>query len=153
MFKAYTKVDKETANSYITVDEFIEFQTIDFTLTTLIMPNNEQEILLMNATHIIDSYYKYVGSKFDSVQNLEFPRDFEVEAINKDIKRATAQIAYDLYINKEDYLSGGTVKREKFEGMEVEYFNNSSTDEIKGYTYKLIKKYVDYGQILETWRS
>lgn len=106
-------------NSYVTV---LELQA--YALERGIVIAGNCDILLTRAMDCIE-LRKYRGSKTDSLQPLEFPRDGETEVPAK-IK--TAQIVAALLADSGvDFFEVGSqdVKREKVGVLEVEYQDNT----------------------------
>jgi hypothetical protein len=163
-FIPYTPAEKETANSYITVQELDDFATIDYSIEKTVIDNMNEEqkqIALINATKIIDTYWQYRGSKYDSKQNLEFPRDFEEEQINYNVKQATAQIAYQLQVNKDVFYSQSSteqeVKKKKVDTLEVEYYESGKAsnfnNKISLFTVNLLERYFLGGNVVSLSRG
>lgn len=144
----YTPETYLTATSYLSPSEyviyaqknvFIEHTDVELEDTLYL------EDLLVNATFILENLITYNGSKLDYNQNLQFPRNYEIERlINKKIKMATAYIASKIkaglansfFVSNEDSY----VKKQKIDVLEVEYAKSQSKSDILFNTHPLLRE-------------
>lgn len=128
---ANTYVDLDYANTYLTNRGRSEWTALD---------EEVKKQCLILGTDYIDKLYKWYGRRKFKSQVLAFPRvdlydsdNFSVDGIPVNLKKAVCEAAYlnrsveTLFSTKD---SDGTVKREKVDTLEVEYFENTKSTEI-----------------------
>lgn len=90
------------------------------------------DALLSHATLIIDTNFEFKGNKYNSDQELEFPRDITGLNVPSEIKHFTVYIALQFLKNssiftENEYTRGSPqIKRKKLDVLETEYFEASS---------------------------
>lgn|SRR5574344_242814 len=125
---ANTYVDLDYANTYLSNRGRTEWTALD---------DETKKKCLILGTDYIDKLYKWYGKRKYKNQVLAFPRldlydsdDFEVDGIPVNLKKAVCEAAYlnrsteTLFTTKD---ADGTVKREKVDTLEVEYFQKSTS--------------------------
>ena len=147
------------ANSYITLEDAIQYQTNQNRTDWLALSENEKKSYLIKATHYVDTLFTWRGQKkYGRKQTLNFPRirlrdidGYIVEGVPEEIKAAVCEAAF--YAYKADleeselfttYDENGAIKRQRVEGaVEVEYFDSTET------AVDYISKYASLNSILK----
>jgi len=134
-------------NTYATlrdIDSFREYYPIE-TLNFDKLPIAEKEMLLLIATKHLDNNYRFKYDKLDSSQNLEFPRNNNVN-IPSTIVRATIIIAVKI-ANKhfeESKQDDNNIKSEKVgRTLKITYKNFTDNNIVKSLENPLIDYYLD----------
>lgn len=124
------------SNSYAAVADADSYFTDRGNTAWAALTNDEKQIALIKGTDYLDGTYRFKGTKSDSAQALQWPRDDvyddegnEISGIPEALKKATYEASYksisaDLFQD----IDKGAVKKEKVEGaVEVEYFEGGSS--------------------------
>jgi len=148
-----------TANSYVTIaeiDAYLDRYSISVTPITWVgLSTANKERYAIRCTAILDGMYlqRYKGRKATYEQPLEWPRaevyDASGQIVRWDIvptkiKNAVAELCYRIS-NGTDIRSDvdrGPIKREKIEGLEVEYFAGFSGDTLYQIVDDFLKDYI-----------
>lgn len=141
-------------DAYLTLDEAKEYagnKTGDKYLQFLELKEEEIELLLAQASLYIDDIDNWLGSKRDSNQLLQFPRNWQKTGdIPREVKNATIELAVNL--NQEGFIDSidkSTVTEEKIGEIEIHYSANAlSSAKIKEAMYGNI-----YLNMLEKYRD
>ena len=128
------------ANSYISVEDAIQFMTNRGHSSWLALSSAEKKVTLIKGTQYVDNLYTWKGRRKFENQKLSFPRvmikdldGFEVKGIPDKLKQAVCEAAFYGYeANTELWTThneNGAVKRQKVDGaVEVEFFDSTETE-------------------------
>ena len=145
----------KNANSYISLEDAIQFMTNKGRSDWLALSSDEQKVTLIKGTQYVDNLYTWCGRRKFENQTLSFPRvrirdydGFEVKGIPSKLKEAVCEAAFYGYeANAElwaTYNENGAVKRQRVEGaVEVEFFDSTETES------KYISKYASLDSLLK----
>jgi hypothetical protein len=142
------------ANSYITVDEYIEWADSRFgSRSTAPSCDSDAEALILRAMDYFDSQ-NFQGKKVISTQPLQWPRSWvvidgysvEADEIPEEVKRSIFELTYAEEIG-EGMLSviDRKVKKEKVASIEVEYSDGSSPRSIVSAVPSAMRKLLAVG--------
>lgn len=128
------------ANCYVSLEYADEYMKNTGHKEWAKLSDNSKKSYLINATKYIDRTYSKIGwkgiKKYHRSQSLCFPRvelydkdGFEVEGIPEELKEAVCEAGFistttSLFVVKD---SSGTVKRQKVDVLEVEYYSESDS--------------------------
>jgi hypothetical protein len=128
------------ANCYVSLDYAEEYMKNTGHKDWATLSDNDKKAYLINATNYIDRTYGKIGwkgiKKYHRNQPLCFPRvelydkdGFEVEGIPEELKKAVCEAGFisittSLFSVKD---SSGSVKKQKVDVLEVEYYSESET--------------------------
>lgn len=126
------------SNSYVSVDFANEYFTdINYQPDWFTRSTDERQRSLMNATQYLDIQYHYKGRKSKIDQSLAFPRTdafdkdgYEISGVPTVIKKSTCELAVKSFSETlhQDKSRKGYRKLEKVDTIEVEYFENTATE-------------------------
>lgn len=122
----------ESANSYVDLEFADKYNRERARSSWLSLDEETKKRCLILGTDYIDHYYKWHGRKATQKQSLSFPRvnlvdadGFCITGIPLNLKKAVVEAAY-LNIDSETLFEtedeNGSVKREKIDVLETEYF-------------------------------
>lgn len=126
------------ANSYVTLEEAIKYQTDRNRTDWLELDEEAQIASILRGTQYVDSIYNWKGRRKYKEQLLAFPRvmlidldGFPVEGIPQRLKYAILEATYYLSLADADETAtdAGPIKRQKVDVVEVEYFENKSSED------------------------
>lgn len=128
------------ANCYVSLDYADEYMKNTGRTSWAALSDNDKKSYLINATNYIDRTYSKLGwkgyKKYRRQQALCFPRvelydkdGYEVEDIPEELKKAVCEAGFiatssTLFTVKD---ASGTVKRQKVDVLEVEYYSEDKT--------------------------
>ncbi len=128
------------ANCYVSLDYANEYMKNTGHTGWASLSDNSKKSYLINATNYIDRTYSKIGwkgiKKYHRNQSLCFPRvelydkdGYEVTGIPEELKKAVCEAGFistttSLFTIKD---SSGTVKRQKVDVLEVEYYSESDS--------------------------
>lgn len=128
------------ANCYVSLDYADEYMKNTGRTSWAALSDNDKKSYLINATNYIDRTYSKLGwkgfKKYRRNQPLCFPRvelydkdGYEVEDIPEELKKAVCEAGFiatstSLFTVKD---ASGTVKRQKVDVLEVEYYSEDKT--------------------------
>lgn len=139
----------EGANSYVTVDEFTHWLS-----DRGYAVEGDPATLLFNANMNFLEFLDFKGTKRTKDQDLQWPRcDVSIDGqcyknseIPNLLKNAQMSIAY---IDDKGYgpmrIIERSTKREKIEGLEIEYFEGGSSTEMDPMVFSSIRKLIKGG--------
>jgi len=125
------------ANTYISLEEAIEYQTKRNRTDWLELDESAQIATIIKGTQYVDNIYNWKGRRKFAEQELNFPRvmlrdsdGFEVVGIPKRLKTAVMEAAYYGYLGElfTTHDENGAIKRKKVDVLEVEYFSSSESE-------------------------
>ena len=126
------------ANSYVSLEEAIEYQTAMNRTDWLELTPEAQVASILRGCRYIDGIYNWKGRRKFESQEMAFPRvmlidldGFPVCGIPKRLKQAVLEAAYlkSLEDEEETTTDAGPIKRQKVDVVEVEYFANGSSSD------------------------
>lgn len=148
IFNVEDGTNVSNANSYISLDDAIQFMANKGRTDWIALSDEEKKVTLIKGTQYVDNLYEWNGRRKFEEQTLSFPRipDFGrhllldadgydyTGKIPRKLKEAVCEAAfYGFQANAELWSTidnqSGIVKRQRVEGaVEVEFFNSSDSE-------------------------